>query len=571
MYMNAFRSNKTTFAIEGKRSVWMDNSSDGYVNIGSCTDSRGNDLLPRMQYISPDDGNLNDSTVLKITLPQPALPGDSVHLKIRFITKLPSSIIRTGYSGDFFFIAQWFPKFGVYEPSGMRYRKESGWNCHQFHANSEFYSDHSVYNVRITVPDEYVVGSGGVLLEESDGDPEENTKTLFYRAEDIVDFAWTAWPGYKVFTDQWNHVKITLLIPEERTGQVERQFTAVKNALEFFTENVGPFPWPHLTFADPPQKGAGAGGMEYTTLFTSQSSDMMPEWFHLPESVTVHEFGHAYFMGIMASNEFEEAWMDEGMNSFFEARIMDHYWGDNSGYVSHPQLKISDKAFSRATYVKSENRQVTTNDEFSWDFPPGTYGMMSYNKAATWLYTLMGIVGEETTNEIFREYYRQWAFKHPCGRDFIKVVNEVVTKIHGNKFGPDMNWFFDQTLYGTGICDYKVAGISNRKFEDSDSLYSSVVELQRIGEVMLPVEILVHFSDGEQEMEIWDGKSRYWELTYNGYRKVDWVKIDPDYKIRMDVNFINNSVTLEPNRLPLRRFTRKLIVLIQLFITAFTL
>ncbi len=173
MYMNAFRSNKTTFATEAKRSVWMTNSSDGYVNIDSCTDSRGNDLIPLMHYFSPDDGNPNDSTVLKIMLPQPALPGDTVNLNIRFVTKLPASIIRTGYSGDFFFVAQWFPKFGVYEPSGMRNRKASGWNCHQFHANSEFYSNHSVYNVRITVPDEYVVGSGGLLMEEFDDDPEE--------------------------------------------------------------------------------------------------------------------------------------------------------------------------------------------------------------------------------------------------------------------------------------------------------------------------------------------------------------------------------------------------------------
>ena len=90
MYMNAFRSNKTTFSTEGKRSVWMSNSSDGYIDINSSTDGRGNDLIPRMQYIRPDDGNPNDSTVLKIILPQPALPGDTVHLKIRFVTKLPS-------------------------------------------------------------------------------------------------------------------------------------------------------------------------------------------------------------------------------------------------------------------------------------------------------------------------------------------------------------------------------------------------------------------------------------------------------------------------------------------------
>jgi len=410
-----------------------------------------------------------------------------------------------------------------------------------------------------------------MLIEEPESGTDENTKTLYYRAEDIVDFAWTAWPGYKAFNDQWNHVSITLLIPEERTAQVERQFKAVKNALEFFTENVGPFPWPHLTFADPPLKGAGAGGMEYTTLFTSGSSDIIPEWFHLPESVTVHEFGHAYFMGIMATNEFEEPWMDEGMNSFFEARIMDHYWGENSGYINHPHLKLADKTISRLTYVRSGYRQVASNDLFSWNYPQRTYGMMSYNKAATWLYTLMGIVGEETTNDIFREYYRLWGFRHPSSGDFINVVNEVVARDHGNKFGNNMNWFFDQTLYGTGVCDYKVAEISNRKYEDSDSLYSSTVGLQRTGEVMLPLEISVRFSDGDEITEAWDGKGRYMELTYTGYRNVERVIIDPEYRIRMDVNFVNNSMTLKPDTVPLRSFTNKLLVLIQLFISIFTL
>ncbi|HQM69207.1 MAG TPA: M1 family metallopeptidase [Bacteroidales bacterium] len=571
MYMNAFRSDKSTFSRESRHTHWMGNSYDGYIDITSCTDRQGNELLSRLQYISPDDGNPDDSTVLRIDLPEPAMPGDTVFLKIKFVTGLPSEIIRTGYSGDFFFVAQWFPKFGVYEPAGMRYRKESGWNCHQFHANSEFYSNHSVYDVRITVPFNYVVGSGGMLIEEPESGTDENTKTLYYRAEDIVDFAWTAWPGYKAFNDQWNHVSITLLIPEERTAQVERQFKAVKNALEFFTENVGPFPWPHLTFADPPLKGAGAGGMEYTTLFTSGSSDIIPEWFHLPESVTVHEFGHAYFMGIMATNEFEEPWMDEGMNSFFEARIMDKYWGENSGYINHPHLKLADKTISRLTYVRSGYRQVASNDLFSWNYPQRTYGMMSYNKAATWLYTLMGIVGEETTNDIFREYYRLWGFRHPSSGDFINVVNEVVARDHGNKFGNNMNWFFDQTLYGTGVCDYKVAEISNRKYEDSDSLYSSTVGLQRTGEVMLPLEISVRFSDGDEITEAWDGKGRYMELTYTGYRKVKRVIIDPEYRIRMDVNFVNNSMTVKPDTVPLRSFTNKLLVLIQLFISIFTL
>ncbi|MCU0472235.1 MAG: M1 family metallopeptidase [Bacteroidales bacterium] len=586
MYMNAFKSNKTTLYSEINSKASLKETEKGRIDIQTFTAADGANLLPSAQYFSPDDGNLHDSTVIQVILPQAVKPGDTVSIKVNFETKLPSRIRRTGYADDYYFIAQWFPKFGVYETTGMRYRMTSGWNCHQFHAHSEFYANHSVYDVKITVPNEYIVGTGGLLLDETDsGDGE---KTLTYRAEDIPDFAWTAWPGYKVFTEQWEHVKITLLIPGERLEQVERQFTAVKNALEYLTKNVGPYPWPHLTFVDPPAKGSGAGGMEYTTIFTSASFFKIPVCFHVPEMVTVHEFGHAYFMGILASNEFEEPWMDEGINSFWEERIMDHYWGENSGMIDNPLLRISDKSISRISYVSSGSRQVVSNNEYSWNYPHHTYSMMSYQKTATWLYTLMGIIGEETTNEIFREYYRRWAFKHPSGKDFINVVNDIVRNTHGDEFGPDMNWFFDQTLYGTGICDYKVSDLHNIKLESAlkdstlvdtlkknlpahDTLYKAVACIERAGEVMLPVDVLIHFTNGDEVLESWDGKARYKDFVYTGKRMIEWIKVDPEYKIRMDVNFINNSMTQDPNRIPLRRFTNKIISLMQFFVSAFTL
>lgn len=578
LYMNAFKSNRTTF-YKGSPEE-RDKTIYGWIDISSFTLADGTDLLPLVNYIRPDDANQADSTVIQIILPEAANPGDTVSVKVGFVTKLPSRIRRTGYNDDYFFVAQWFPKFGVFETAGMRGRTEAGWNCHQFHLNSEFYADHSVYNVKTTVPDSYIVGSGGMLMDESDSADDPSLKILTWRAEDIVDFAWTAWPGYAVYTDQWKHVKITLLIPPERKDQVERQFYAVKNALEYFTENVGPFPWPHLTFVDPPTKGAGAGGMEYTTIFTSASAYMIPESVHMPEMVTVHEFGHAYFMGILATNEFEDPWMDEGINSFFEARILDHYWGDNSGMLDHPAFKVPDRLVARSSYVYSRNRQLITNKEYSWNYPSGTYSMMSYHKASVWLFTMMGIVGEETTNNIFREYYRRWAFKHPGPQDFIDVVNDVVKEDHGEKFGSDMNWFFDQTLYGTGICDYKVAGFSNIKKDtliintenpEPDSLYKCLVEIQRLGEVVLPVEVLVHFSDGGELSDSWDGRDRYKHLNYFSNSQIDWVKIDPEYKILMDVNFINNSYTIKPNRVPVRRLTNKFISLLQFFVSTITL
>lgn len=586
LYINAFRSSRTTYNKGSYQE--RDSSVYGHIDIASFILADGTDLLPLVQYISPDDGNPHDSTVIQVILPEPAKPGDTVAIKVDFTTKLPGRIRRTGYKEDYFFVAQWFPKFGVYEPAGMRYRQTGGWNCHQFHEDSEFYANHSVYNVTITLPDDYVVGSGGMLMDETDVAEDKALKRLTYRAEDIVDFAWTAWPGYAVFTDQWKHVRITLLLPPDRKEQVGRQFAAVKNALEYLTENVGPYPWPHLTFVDPPALGSGAGGMEYTTIFTSSSAWKIPAFIHMPEMVTVHEFGHAYFMGILASNEFEDPWMDEGINSFWEARIMDHYWGEKSGMIDLPLLRVPDKLSARASYVYSPNRQVVSNKENSWSYPLGTYSMMSYMKASTWLYTLMGIIGEETMNDVFREYYRLWAFKHPAPKDFINVVNDVVKKEHGDKFGPDMNWFFDQTLYGTGICDYKVASFWSIKQDTSktaaltydtlvqsvnydDSLYKCSVDLMRIGEVMLPVEILVHFEDGHEKLLNWDGRDRYKNLELLSNSEITWVKIDPWYKIRMDVNFINNSLSLKPDLVPVRRITNKLISFLQFFISALVL
>jgi hypothetical protein len=580
LYMNAFRSNRTTFYNESGGSPGRKDSDLGWIKINSFTDRNNNDLLSLMNYISPDDGNTEDRSVIRVMLPKPVYPGDTVFVKMNFETKLPSVIRRTGFSNDFFFVAQWFPKFGVYESAGMRYSQKGNWNCHQFHANSEFYSDHSVYDVKITLPARYVIGSGGMLISETVVN--ESKKTVTYRAEDIVDFAWTAWPGYAVMTDNWKNVNITLLIPKERVFQAKRQFIAVKHALEYLNERVGPYPWPYLTFVDPPAIGDGSAGMEYTTLFTTESSLFMPTFFHMPEMVTVHEFGHAYFMGMLASNEFEEPWLDEGVNSFWEERIMDSYYGQNSGMLATPLLNLADKSYSRMGYVGFSGRQNVSNAEYSWNYPHETYGVMSYLKTATWLYTLMGLIGEKTMDDVFKEYYKKWAFRHPSGKDFTDVVNEVVKREHGDEFGPDMNWFFNETLYGTAVCDYKVSGIKNilyhkpegmiepadtmNKVKSADSLYTSIAQLERSGDLTLPVGVLVHFDNGDELHEKWDGKSRFKDFTYTGYRRIRWVKIDPDYKNRMDVNFINNSMTVVKDPIPVRRLKSKFTTFMQFFL-----
>jgi len=586
MYLNAFSSTKTSFAGEGRWTAAGDEGW-GWVKISSLTDGEGNDLSGQMKYISPDDGNIYDKTVLQVLLAKPVEPGDTLRLNIEFESKLPSPIVRTGFADDYYFVAQWFPKFGVYETAGMRQREADGWNCHQFHPNSEFYANHSVYNVSVTMPTEYVAGSGGVLIEEiNTGD---STKKVVWRAEDIVDFAWTAWPGYKVVKDKWRGVDITFLTFQQGLRIKDKQLESVKFALEYLDARVGPYPWPHLTFVDPPAVGAAAGGMEYTTLFTSSGAGMVPGFLKMPEMVTIHEFGHAYFMGILASNEFEEPWVDEGINSYWEQRIVDNYYGDGYGMVRLPFLKASDTDLGRSSYISSPSRSAATNDLPSWMYPHGTYGMMSYQKTAVWLHTLEGIIGTETMDNVFREYYRQWAFRHPSGRDFINVVSEVVKKEHGDRFGEDMNWYFDQVLYGSGICDYKVLNVSNSKItgytgiiegdtvafarseRKTDSLYKAKVRIERIGDMMLPIEVLVGFDNGDEVREQWDGKARYIDFEYEGTRKVVRAVIDPENKIDMDVNRINNSWGRDDNFPASRRMMTKYISLIQLLISIITI
>jgi hypothetical protein len=192
MYMNAYSSSKTTFFREIQGSPGTKESDYGWIRITSMRERNGTDLTGNMHFLSPDDGNPDDKSVLKVNLPVPVRSGDTLFMNIDFETKLPDfgakysdGLKRSGFRNDFFFVGQWFPKFGVYETAGMRYALKGGWNCHQFHANSEFYSDHSVYDVKITLPKKFVVGSGGLLLNESE---EGDNKTLTYRAEDICRF-----------------------------------------------------------------------------------------------------------------------------------------------------------------------------------------------------------------------------------------------------------------------------------------------------------------------------------------------------------------------------------------------
>jgi len=569
LYLNAFKNSQSTFMRESGGqlrgvSIGEANSETfGWTDIRSIRVRDGENLTGKGQFIQPDDNNRDDRTVMRFPLAKPIQPGETITLDLTFRAKLPKIFARTGYDRDFFLVGQWFPKIGVYEAAGTRYRgskptQHGQWNCHQFHANSEFFADYGVYDVTITTPNKYVIGATGLLQNET---PNRNgTRTGHWHAEDVVDFAWTASPYFKVVDSQWRQVKIRTLMQPEHQGQAGRHIEAAKAALAYFDKNLGRYPFPNLTIVDPPFSALGAGGMEYPTFITVGTSWGMPAGLRMPEQTTIHEFGHQYFMQLLATNEFEEAWMDEGFNQYYEGRIMDATYGAKSSTVDLFGFRMGDLETSRDQYVHLDNPAISPAVGNVWDLPDAYYGTLTYLKTATWLRTLEGLVGRPVMDEIMQTYFSRWRFKHPHAEDFIAIVNEVVGKRLGNRFGPSMQPFFDQVLYGTAICDYELHSVRNAK---RGKLYETTVTVYRRGDAQLPIEVLVHFEDGKQQRLAWDGKAPVRTFTLTHPARAEWARADPQQKLYLDVNFNNNSYTLSPSTAPAAKYAAKLTFWVQ--------
>jgi hypothetical protein len=585
LYLNGFKNSRSTFMKESggqNRGFRMDDAGWGWTDITSMTTADGEDLLHGTAFIHPDDDNAEDQTVLRVPLRKPVMPGQSVQISIAFKAKLPRVFARTGYYQNFFMVGQWFPKIGVYEAAGQRYATMGGWNCHQFHANTEFYADYGVYDVDMTVPKEFVLGATGSHVDTKDNG--DGTKTVRHHAEDVHDFAWTASPLYLDLSDQWRDVKIRVLMQPQRADQAKRYFESAKIALEYFDKHVGKYPYPNLTIVDPAYGAMGAGGMEYPTLITAGAIWGVGTWARFAEIVTIHEFGHQYWYGLVGNNEFEEAFLDEGFNQYTETRILDENYGAKSSVLNLPGLSMGDLESSRMAYGSMMNPKIDPIATFGWRFKAG-YGTLTYQKTALFMTTFDRLVGRAVMDTIMKTYFERWKFRHPCWRDFLAVVNEVVPQYHGARFGKDLSWYFDQVLFGTDVCDYELTSIENDEVKSprgvfdregkkviaggkpdsiiGDRIYDSKVVVSRLGEIKLPTSVLVHFENGQEVREPWDGKGRWAEFKYRRPEKIAWAKVDPDTVMVIDINLNNNSKTTEPERAPVWKYTVKFLFWLQ--------
>ena len=565
LYQNAFQPNATWVRetkVEGGRDVSYEKWEDkdyGSEEIRSLEVVGQGDLTANVQYIQPDDGNKDDKTVVDVHLPKPVAPGEYVQFKIAFQTKFPETQARSGWKRDFVLGGQWFPKVGVFW--------HGAWNCHQYHAFTEFFADFGVYDVKLTVPQIEVVGASGVKVGEVNNP--DNTKTVAYHGDDIHDFAWTASPRYKVKEDgvyrgQMGPVQMRILMQPAHWSQVGRHEKILRESLEQFESRYGPYPYKTITLVDP--ESAEAGGMEYPTFITGDTSWFMPDGLYGPELVIEHEFGHQYWYGMVATNEFEDAWMDEGINSYSEVKVLDSILGKNTSILNMAGATLGEREMQRLGYISAADVDPIAQNAYAY-YNNDSYFGITYGKTASVLLTLEGIIGEDTMAKAMRTYFMKYRFTHPTKEDFLKTIKEVS--------GRDLRWYFYQAIYGSPVMDYKVLRIesfpvnwyeekkSAFQKEDKNTVYRSFVWLQRKEDFVMPVDVEVKFENGEKVREHWDGVSRWTRFTYEKKTKVESAEIDPDHTIQIDRNDFNNSYTAEANGKPARKVTNYWVFLTQ--------
>ena len=386
LYLNAFRP-QSSFTSEthftgGIRDSEKDDDYPkeklGGIDISKIDADGYGDLTKQMHFTAPDDGNMLDHTVMQVELTRPLAPGASITFHLAFHDQFPISIARNGYKRDFIMGGQWYPKPGVFW--------HGAWNCHQYHSTTEFFSDFAQFNVHLTLPQRYVVGASGVPTgsrTNSDG-----SKTLDFYGEDIGDFAFATSPHFTVTDGTYAssmgpvQVHVLALACHPKAGPRYREIT--EKTLAEFDKRYGPYPYKIITVIDP-EPGSQIGGMEYPTLFTGGTSWYEPTYG--TELVTEHEFGHQYWYGMVATNEFEDAWLDEGINSYTEVKVLDAILGRNTSVLNRDYANAGDYEVQRLSYVASDDYDPVTRWAFKFR-NSGSYGGVTYGKTATLLATL---------------------------------------------------------------------------------------------------------------------------------------------------------------------------------------
>ncbi len=473
--------------------------------------------------------------IAKVTLSEPLESGAKIMLQIPFTLKIPASFSRLGHVKESYQMTQWYPKPAVYD--------KDGWHPMPYLDMGEFYSEFGSFDVSITLPENYVVASTGTLQTESEiaflqekteatevqietGFSEdtdfpassEKMKTIRYTADQVHDFAWFADKRFWVQKGEASllsgKVIDTWIFYTNKEADLWKDAVGyVNRSVQFYSDLVGEYPWPQATAVQ--SALSAGGGMEYpmiTVIGKMGNAQAL-------DGVITHEVGHNWFYGILASNERDHPWMDEGMNSYYDHRYTTSFY-DHGSIIGMPDflMKSTDMRMEELAMLMQVRKHRDQAPETHSDmFSNINYFIGAYEKPAVVLHHLEGYLGTIEFDRLMKGYYEKWKFKHPGPDDFREHVEQ--------ESGKSLSWLFDDFFYSNRKMDYALTDLEN-----GENFNISVFNK---GKVSAPFPITA-YKNGEAVQTEWyegfEGK-RVVEFPKGDYDKfvLDAKKITPDY------------------------------------------
>ena len=520
LYFNAFRKGSdmavrlnngddinTRFDIDISK---LKSEEEGFLNVSN---------------LKQDDINVEtylSDTILEVTLANPILPGDSSVFTMDFKGQIPITIRRAGRDspmGVKFSMAQWYPKISEYD--------YEGWNTAPY-TGREFHGVWGDFDVTIKIDKEYIVAGSG-YLQESDpsnfklGVQSGQKRIWNFLAPKVHDFTWAADPDYihDIFEGE-NGVKLNFYYKND--PEIIENWKALQpitgELLKFFNKNIGIYPYKQYSVVQ-----GGDGGMEYSMLtLVNSGKDFVPL-----VSVTSHELAHAWFQGILATNEMNHEWMDEGSASYF---------GDLAeSFVLGSDFKNSIRS-SYGRYISLANSgqempQSTNANRYKYN---RAYESTAYSKGFVFLSQLRYIIGLEAFNKTIKNYFDTYKFTHPLPNDLRRIAEQ--------SSGILLNWYLTDWTKTTNKIDYAINQVEKVKNK-------SLVTLERIGLMPMPLEVLVTLKDGTKEfyyipIPLMRGEKKQPEYAKNWIQLKDWSWASKKYSFDINHN-LESIISIDTN------------------------
>ena len=495
-----------------------------------------------------------EGTILEVTLVKPILPHSKATLELTFEGQVPLQIRRCGRDsreGIDYSMSQWYPKLCEYD--------YQGWHANPYIAR-EFYGIWGDYDVSITLDSKYTIGATGTLQNpqeigkgyEATGTTAKQTKddnlTWHFKAVNVHDFVWAADPDYKhtqVVADDGTLLHFVYQETEKNREAWAKLPNTMAKAFGYISQQFGKYPYPSYSFIQ-----GGDGGMEYpmATLITGDRP------YGSLVGVAVHELMHSWYQCVLATNESLYPWMDEGFTSYTSTHVTNFLIGQKllPGAVKPDPMLDDVEGYCRFALGGSEEPLSTHADHYITNT---AYGVGSYTKGSVFLEELQYILGKPTFDAALLEYFNTWKFKHPNPNDCIRVFEQ--------KSGLELDWFKEYYVNTTNTIDYAIGDV------EREGRKKTSIQLNKIGNFPMPLDVVVTFEDGKQEvfyipldlmrgekpnetpnierttMPDWPWTNPMYELIIpERLKKITAIEIDPSHRIA-DVNRGNNKTVIK--------------------------